>query len=37
MEGEKESILLSVVEERIAIAYTLWNEEELFREMFTPT
>ena len=39
MEGEKESVLLSVREERIGVAYTLGNEskEELLREMLTPT
>ena len=37
MEGEKESVLPCVEEERIGGAYTLRNEseEELFREMFT--
>ena len=39
MEEEKELVLLSVGEERIGGAYTLRNEseEELFREMLTPT
>ena len=39
MEGEKESVLLSVGEERIREAYALRNdsEEELLREMLTPT
>ena len=39
MEREKESVLPSVGEERIGGAYTLRNdsEEELFREMLTPT
>ena len=39
MEGEKESVLPSVGEERIGGAYTLRNdsEEELLREMLTPT
>ena len=39
MEGEKESVLPSVGEERIRGAYTLKkeSEEELFREMLTPT
>ena len=39
MEGEKESVLLSVGEERIRGAYTLRNdtEEELLREMLIPT
>ena len=39
MEGEKESVLPSVGEERIGGAYTLGNEseEELLREMLTPT
>ena len=39
MEGEKESVLPSVGEERIGGAYTLRNdtEEDLFREMLTPT
>ena len=38
-EGEKESALPSVGEERIGGAYTLRNEseEELFSEMLTPT
>ena len=38
MEGEKESVLPSVGEERIGGAYTLRNEseEELLREMLTP-
>ena len=38
-EGEKESVLPSVREERIEGAYTLRNEreKELFREMLTPT
>ena len=38
-EGEKESVLSSVGEERIKGAYTLRHEskEELFREMLTPT
>ena len=39
MEGEKESVLPSVGEERIGRAYTLRNdtEEELLREMLTPS
>ena len=39
MEGEKESLLPSVGEERIGGAYTLRNdtEEDLFREMLIPT
>ena len=39
IEGEKESVLLSVGEERIGEAYTLKNdtEEELLRKMLTPT
>ena len=39
IEGEKESVLPSVGEERIGRAYTLRNdtEEELLREMLTPT
>ena len=39
IEGEKESVLLSVGEERIGGAYTLRNDtkEELLREMLTPT
>ena len=39
MEGEKESVLPSVGEERIEGAYTIrnWSEEELFREMLSPT
>ena len=39
MEGEKESVLPSVGEERIGGAYTLRKdtEEELLREMLTPT
>ena len=39
MEGEKESVLLSVAEEQIGRAYTLKkeSEEELFREMLIPT
>ena len=39
MEGEKESVLPSVGEERIGGAYTLRKEceEELFREMLIPT
>ena len=39
MEGEKESVLPSVGEEKIGEAYTLGNEreEKLFREMLTPT
>ena len=39
IEGEKESVLLSVGEERIGGGYTLRNdtEEVLFREMLTPT
>ena len=39
IEGEKESVLPSVGEERIGGAYTLRNdaEEELLREMMTPT
>ena len=39
MEGEKESALPSVEEERIGGAYTLRkeSEEELFREMLIPT
>ena len=39
MEGEKESVLPSVGEERIGRAYTLKkeSEEELFREMLIPT
>ena len=39
MEGEKESVLPSVGEERIGGAYTLRHEseEELFREMLIPT
>ena len=38
-EGKKESVLPSDREERIGGAYTLRNEreEELFREMLTPT
>ena len=38
MEGEKESVLPFVREERIGGAYTLGNdtEEELLREMLTP-
>ena len=37
--GEKESVLLSVGEERVGGAYTLRNEsnEELFRKMLTST
>ena len=39
MEGEKESVLPSIGEERIGGAYKLRNdtEEELLREMFDPT
>ena len=39
IEGEKESVLPSVGEERIGGAYTLRNdtEEDLLREMLTPT
>ena len=39
MEGEKESVLPLVREERIGGAYTLRNdtEEELLREMLIPT
>ena len=39
MEGEKESVLPSVGEERIGGAYTLRNDtkEKLLREMLTPT
>ena len=39
MEGEKESVLPFVGEEPIGGAYTLRkeSEEELFREMLTPT
>ena len=39
MEGEKESVLPSVGEERIGGAYTLRkdSEEELLREMLIPT
>ena len=39
IEGEKESVLPSVGEERIGGSYTLRNdtEEELLKEMFTPT
>ena len=39
IEGEKESVLPSVGEERIGGAYTLRNdtEEKLLREMLTPT
>ena len=39
MEGEKESVLPYVGEERIGGAYTLGNESEveLFREMLIPT
>ena len=39
MVGEKNSVLPSVGEERIGGAYTLRNEseEELFREMLTPS
>ena len=39
MEGEKKSVLPPFGEERIGRAYTLKNEreEELFREMLTPT
>ena len=39
IEGEKESVLPFVGEERIGGAYTLRNdtEEDLFREMLTPT
>ena len=39
MEGEKESVLPSVGEERIGEAYTLRNdtEKELLREMLIPT
>ena len=39
IEKEKESVVLSVEEERIVKAYTLKNEseEELFGEMLTPT
>ena len=39
IEGEKESVLPSVGEERIGGAYTLRKEskEELFREMLIPT
>ena len=38
MEGENESVMPSVGEERIGGAYTLRNdtEEQLFREMLTP-
>ena len=39
MAGEKESLLASVGEERIGGGYTFRNlsEEELFRELLTPT
>ena len=39
VEGEKESVLPSVGEEQIGAAYTLRNEneEELLKEMLTPT
>ena len=39
MEGEKESVLLSVGEEQIGRAYTLRNEseEKLLKEMLTLT
>ena len=39
MEGEKESVLPSVGEERIGGVYTLRNDikEELLREMLIPT
>ena len=39
MDGEKESVLPSVGEERIGGTYTLSkdSEEELLREMLTPT
>ena len=39
IEGEKESVLLSVGEEQIGGVYTLRNDskEELLREMLTPT
>ena len=38
IEGEKESVLPSVGEERIGGAYTLRNDtEELLKEMLTPT
>ena len=39
IEGEKELVLPSVGEEQIGGAYTLRNdtEEDLFREMLTPT
>ena len=39
MEGEKELVLPSVGKEQIGGAYPLRNdsEEELFREMLTPT
>ena len=39
MEGEKESVLLSVGEEQIGRVYILKkeSEEELFREMLIPT
>ena len=39
IEGEKESVLPSVEEERIGGAYTLRKErkEELFKEMLIPT
>ena len=39
VDGEKESVLLSVGEERIGGAQTLLNEneEELFRKMLTTT
>ena len=39
MEGEKESVLPSVGEERIGGAYTLRNDtkEEVLREMLIPT
>ena len=39
MEGEMESVLPSVRDERIGGPYTLRNEseEELLREMLTPT
>ena len=39
MEGEKESVLPSVREERIGGSYTFRkeNEEDLFREMLTHT
>ena len=39
LEGEKESVLPFVGEERIRGVYTLRNasEEELLREMLTPT